>query len=196
MRIPAERICIVRISHIGDVVNAMPFANSLRAGYPNAFIAWVVGPVASPLLKGHPAVNEVLVYDRHVRGAERKAFWKRIAGYHFDLTIDLQKLWKSGQVTRHTRAPNRLGFDFWRSKEGNWLFSNLKIPRGDPQSHAIDQNLEFLDFLDIPREPVEWNMEETPDEAARADAFFAEHGLKDQNTAVLNIGATEEAKMW
>ena len=64
-----ERLGILRLSAIGDVVHAMPLAMGLRRAFPGARISWVAQRSAAPLLVGHPAVDEVLVYPR--RGGPR-----------------------------------------------------------------------------------------------------------------------------
>jgi hypothetical protein len=50
-----DRILIVLLGAIGDVVRAMPLAMRLRRGFPRAWIAWAVEPPAAPLLERHPA---------------------------------------------------------------------------------------------------------------------------------------------
>ena len=53
MRVVAERILIVLLGAIGDVVRALPLAQRLRAGYSNARIAWALEPLAAPLVAHH-----------------------------------------------------------------------------------------------------------------------------------------------
>jgi ADP-heptose:LPS heptosyltransferase len=59
-----ERILIVLLGAIGDVVRAMPLAMRLRRGFPRARIAWAVEPPAAPLLERHPAIDERLIFRR------------------------------------------------------------------------------------------------------------------------------------
>jgi len=39
--IAADRICFIRTSALGDVVNALALVNGLRKGYPDAEITWI-----------------------------------------------------------------------------------------------------------------------------------------------------------
>ena len=50
-RIDPQRILLVLHGSIGDVTRALPLAGLLRAGYPQAFIAWSVEPAAAPLVE-------------------------------------------------------------------------------------------------------------------------------------------------
>ncbi len=57
----AQRLLIVRLSAIGDVVHALPALAALRAALPEAHIAWIVESLSAPLLEGHPLLDEVSV---------------------------------------------------------------------------------------------------------------------------------------
>ncbi len=59
-----ERILVVLLGSIGDVTRALPLLQRLRQGYPKAHIAWTVEPLSAPLLLDHPALSEVLLYER------------------------------------------------------------------------------------------------------------------------------------
>src|SRR5439155_13620108 len=110
LRIEAERIAVVKLGAIGDVVNSLPFVNRLRAGYPGARITWIIAPLAHRLVEGHRAVDEFLVVD-----VEHPANWlgivRELRARRFDLAIDLQRILKSALLTRATGARHRLGFD-------------------------------------------------------------------------------------
>src|SRR5262249_22116752 len=58
------RLLIILLGAIGDVVCGMPLAQRLRAGWARTRIMWAVEPAAAPLLEGHPAVDEVIVFRR------------------------------------------------------------------------------------------------------------------------------------
>jgi hypothetical protein len=59
-----QRILIVLLGAIGDVTRALPLLTRLRHAYPTAHIAWAVEPATAALLDYHPALNEVLLYQR------------------------------------------------------------------------------------------------------------------------------------
>ena len=77
MRVPAERVLIVLLGAIGDVVRALPLAARVRAGYPRAHIAWAVEPRPAPLLEGHPALDERLIFERRGGVRASRAFCVR-----------------------------------------------------------------------------------------------------------------------
>ncbi len=56
----APRFLVVRLSSLGDVVNALPVAHALRNTFPDAFLAWVVDGPLAPLLRRSNLLDEVL----------------------------------------------------------------------------------------------------------------------------------------
>ena len=62
--IQPEHILILLFGAIGDVTRALPLLTRVRRGYPRAHITWAVEPAAAPLLEAHPALNEILLYNR------------------------------------------------------------------------------------------------------------------------------------
>lgn len=184
-RIQAERIGLVKLGAIGDVVNTLPFANRLRAGYPNARITWVIAPLSHALLEGHPAVDEFLVFD-----AKQPSTWpgfvRELRARRLELAIDLQRLIKSGLITRASGARTRLGFDRARCKERSHLFTNLRIPENPAPGVTLAQYLEFADFLELPAQTPTWKLPFTPFTRERPN----------ERIVVLNVGASWSSKLW
>ncbi len=185
IRIPAERIAVVKLGAIGDVVNSLPFVNRLRAGYPRAELAWVIGPLAHALVAGQRSVDRFLVFDARDR-ARWRPFAAELRAQRFDLVIDLQRILKSGLITRASGAPHRLGFDRARCKELNWLFTNERIPPNARPGVTVAQYLEFADHLGCPAVEPTWELPYEPfprDDRARP-------------RVVVNVGATKPANRW
>lgn len=180
-----ERVAIVRLGAIGDVVNCLPFACRLRDGWPRARITWVIADKAHALVAGHRAVDEFLVVD-----VRRAATWARtiraLRARRFDLAIDLQRILKSGLVSRATGAPRRLGFDRARCKEWNHLFSNEHVAPNPAPGVTVAQYLEFADHLGLPPQTPRWDL---PDVAV-------EPAAPGERRVVVHVGATKPANRW
>src|SRR5947199_9507771 len=58
------RVCLIKPSALGDIVNAMPVLSALRRRWPEASFSWVVNRSLRGLLDGHPDLDEVITYDR------------------------------------------------------------------------------------------------------------------------------------
>jgi len=131
-------ILVVRLSALGDIAMASPVVDALRGRYPQARIAWLVQPEGAPLLAGHPAIDEVIVWSRgDWRRWLRTGRWVRLArefavlrrrlrAQRFDLSIDLQGLLKSGVWGWLAGARERIGLG---SREGSARLMTRVVPR-------------------------------------------------------------------
>src|SRR5436853_1593722 len=152
-----QRICIVMMSAAGDAVHTLPVVNALKRHNPKAHITWILQPAPATLVHGHPAVDEIILFDRSRGWRAFGDIRATLAQRSFDLCINLQVYFKAGIVTSFTRAPVKLGFDRARARDFNWLFTTDKIPPHAMQ-HVQDQYFEFLTALGIPHEPVVWDL--------------------------------------
>ena len=59
-----ERILIIRLSAIGDVIRVLPSLALLRERFPDANISWVVEEKAYDILGGMSGIDEVILFPR------------------------------------------------------------------------------------------------------------------------------------
>ena len=59
-----DRICIVMMSAVGDAVHVLPVINALKRHRPSSHITWVLQPGPATLVRGHPAVDDIVLFDR------------------------------------------------------------------------------------------------------------------------------------
>ena len=193
LEIEPKRILILLHGSIGDVTRALPLANLLRKAFPTVFLAWSVEPAAWPLLQGNPAIDEILVFDRAHWPTTWKNFLSRIRKSRFDLVLDLQRHLKSGIISLWSGAPHRIGFHWRDSKEGNWLFNNRHIPRYGNAIPKLEHYLKFMDYLGIPRAPLEWQFNLSGGEC---DAVKRHLSSIDGPFGVLFVGTRWQSKQW
>src|SRR5262249_29939282 len=101
------KLLVVRLSAMGDILHALPIAQSARAA--GASVGWVVERAFAGLLAGHPAIGKVIVADtrswrrrplseetrRDVLGLRREVLAERP-----DAVVDAQSNWKSSVLAR------------------------------------------------------------------------------------------------
>lgn len=157
----AQRILIVRLSALGDVVHALPLLDALRRARPGAEIGWLVEEGAASLLEGHPQIDRLWVAPRQAARALRRErrygaavsrLWgvlRELRGARYDLVIDAQCNLRSALWSRLSGAPVRIGFAPPYTKEkAHWL-STLRVPApvgGESKAH---RNLRLLAPLGI-----------------------------------------------
>ena len=58
-----ERILIIRLGAIGDVVHTLPLASAIKDARPDSRITWAVEPAMREVLLGNPDLDEILTID-------------------------------------------------------------------------------------------------------------------------------------
>ena len=187
-----RRYCIVMLSAVGDAVHVLPVVNAIKRADPRAHITWVLQPGPASLVHGHPAVDEIVRFDR-ARGW--RAFTdvrSAVHGQRFDVVLGLQDYLKAGILTAMVPAPIRLGYDRTRARDVNWLFTNRRIPPHEPQ-HVQDEYLEFVSALGMDSSIVEWNIGPWGAEREWQREFMRQF---DRPIVSLVIGTSRPQKDW
>src|SRR5262245_10216732 len=97
--IKLDRVLIVMMRAIGDAVHTLPVVTALKRHNPKMRLEWVLQPGPAELIRGHPDVDEILVFKRK---PALRAFWdlrKVLAGRRYDLVLNLQVYLKGGMVS-------------------------------------------------------------------------------------------------
>jgi heptosyltransferase I len=191
----AQRLAIVMLSAIGDAVHVLPVVNALKRHRPGLEITWIIQPVPHLLVAGHPAVDRFIPFERR-SGVELAAeLWstvRRLRRERFDLVLGLQVYLKAGILLAATRSPVKLGFDRTRARDMQWLFSTHRIPARKPQ-HVQDQYFEFLDYLEVPHDPVEWKLGLSDAEREAQQTFIQS---LDRPACAIVVGTSKPEKNW
>jgi len=188
-----KNILIVLHGSIGDVTRALPLANLIRRGFPKARLSWAVEPLCFPLVQHHPALDEVILFDRRRWWSAAVPFLRKIRAQRFDLVLDLQRLFKSGVVSWWSGAPHRIGFNRLDAKEFNWIFNNHFIPATGDGVSKLEHYLKFAGYLGLPPHPIEWNFQLTDQEQSAVETHLRD---VERPYAVLFVGSRWESKQW
>jgi heptosyltransferase I len=180
------------MSAAGDVVHALPLLSALKRHRPSCTISWVLQPVPATLVRGHPCVDEIIEFDRKQGWNGFLGTRSRLRQHEFDLLIDLQVYFKAGILTALADATVKLGFDRARARDMNWLFTNRRIPP-HPIQHVQDQYLEFLDYLNVPYAPLEWNLGPWAGERAWQSEWIAQF---ERPVASIVVATSKPEKDW
>ena len=190
--VPLNRVCIVMMSAVGDAVHVLPVVNAIERRFPACRITWVLQPGPASLVRGHPAVDEIIVFERRKGSRAFLETGRKLREQEFDVVLCLQTYLKAGLLTAVTRSPVKLGFDRARSRDMTWLFTNRKVPARAVQ-HMQDQYLEFVSELGIPVGEPSWRLGPWPEERAWQSEYFA---AIDRPVVTCVIGTSNPAKDW
>jgi len=192
---PPASIVIVMLSALGDAVHVLPVANALKRTWPETKLTWIIQPVPLALVRDHPAVDEFVEFHRR-RGPDAWRSYQELAdrfrGRRFDLLLALQVYLKAGLITALVPAAAKLGFDRRRARDMNWVFTTHRIPK-HRVDHVQDQYFEFLEYLGVNPEPVEWRLDPTDAESAAQKEFFSRF---DRPPCAVVVATSKQRKNW
>lgn len=191
-----RRVLVVHTAFIGDIVLMLPTVQTLRASLPGAHIAAVVIPRAAEVLENHPAIDEVILFDK--KGSDRGgrallAFSRRIRESRFDAAVIPHRSIRSALLVRLAGIPVRIGFS---TSAGRFLFTNVVPYRRD--IHEIDRDLMLLAPIGIqPAHAPLPLMYPGQRESAAVDALLREHSLPPSGKLVgIAPGSVWNTKRW
>jgi heptosyltransferase-2 len=96
----ANKILVIRLSSLGDVILTAPVYKNLKAHWPQSRICVLVKPAFAGIVSGMPGVDEVIPFSG-LRDAVR-----RIEAGGFSHLLDLHANLRSWLLRRLTRVPN------------------------------------------------------------------------------------------
>lgn len=204
------KILIVKLSAIGDVIHTLPALNAVRKQYPDAHITWLVEEAAYGVIKGHKALDRIIVSKRKtwLKGLagrsclknirEAGSFIKQLRGTQYDLILDFQALLKSGILIGLARGKRKIGFDKgMEHQEHSYIFLNERIKPVDMEVHALTRGMMLLEAIGISSYEVEYNIYISDQDRDAADDLLMKHGIKRPELLVtINPMAKWETKLW
>jgi ADP-heptose:LPS heptosyltransferase len=194
----AERIAVVRLGAVGDVVRTLPAVSALRAGYPRAQLTWIVEPPSAPLLSAQPWVDDVLVFPRpdlvgRLRARDFGEAWRglreflaALRGRRFDLVVDFHSILKSGLLSLLSGAPVRAGYAWPYGREGAWLFANERARLVPERCSRFVRNAALIEFLGVDARP-----DPEPLRVPRAATEAMRAALGGESPVVLHPGTSD-----
>ncbi|NBC47992.1 MAG: lipopolysaccharide heptosyltransferase [Gammaproteobacteria bacterium] len=199
-----ERILLIRLSAIGDIVFASPLIATVRQHWPRASIAWLAQPDCAPLLQHHPDLDEVISWPlprwrdlwRKRRFMqllkELRAAVRALRARRFDLALDLQGLLKSALPAWLSGATDRIGLG---SREGGWLLMTRVLDRGPDSAQIGSEYHHLAQSLALPTDRFRLALYPGQEAAAAAEALIGEQGLA-SGFAVICPFTTRAQKHW
>ncbi len=198
----SKKILIIKPSALGDIVLAMPAACMLRQNFPGAYISWMVRPEFAPLLEGHPAVDELILFDRKRLGKwwrSAKSFnllvelVKQLRAGNFDFALDLQGLLRSAIFAFLSGSPQRIGTADIQERSARWFYNKLIDSN---EIHLVDRFMNLAQATGAKRTSVEYGLK--VDDAAKQQiaSLLAENKADENKYAVLVPGSAVPAKNW
>ena len=151
-----EKICIIRLSAIGDTCHTLSVIRQIQDHWPNVKITWIIGKIEAQLMSDIPDI-EFITFDKN---RKFKAY-KDIHGYLNDKTFDIALCMHSSIRVNFLypliHAPIKIGFDYKRARDFQWLFTSSRI-KAKNDEHALEALLSFASTIGVPSKPLRWDV--------------------------------------
>ncbi len=153
---PPQRICLLRLSAIGDVSHALPVVRTLQRHWPGTELTWIIGRSEHGLVGDIEGI-EFITFDKSKRWSGLRDLRHRLHRRRFDALLHMQMSLRASLASLAVSADIRLGFDRQRAKDLQWLFTNQRI-RHRPAEHVIDSFFGFTEALGIADRELRWDI--------------------------------------
>jgi heptosyltransferase-1 len=208
-----ERLLIVRLGSMGDVIHALPAVTLLRRAFPAATLGWMIEehwaellcapdtPRVGPRSPGRPLLDAVHGVNtlawrsapfsrrtwREARGA-----WDEVRADRYDLAVDFQGTVRTALMARWTGAEAFIGFERPREHAAG-VFYTYTVEAGG--THVVEQNSALaaaISGVSAEVSEIEFPLDPTAEEYCERQL----PRLGERQFAILNPGAGWEGKQW
>ncbi len=195
-----EKIAIVKLSSLGDIIHTLPAYNILREKYPDAEIIWIVEKSGERILRLVKGIDRIKTIDTKSlrRGKEIRNNIKKIRAIKrikADIVFDFQGTLKSSVITGLISSKTKIGFNRKNLKEkGASFFYNKHGEYFNESSHIIKKNISLLKTIVIyPSKKIvfpEFDIKKS----IKSSVEKKTEGINYEKAVILNIGAGWQTK--
>jgi lipopolysaccharide heptosyltransferase II len=171
-----NRILVITLSNIGDIILTTPVIKTLEKEFPKTRIDVMVGPGGREIFEKDPRIFKVIIYDKHLPITEKRRLQIKLKKLHYDLVVDIRNtvfpilIAPKYRTATIQRFPNSI---LHRSKRHLHRLKSLGI-----------ENPEESSYIHITKEDDEY-----------VDKLLKDSGIVDP-IIVINPGAKSHLKRW
>lgn len=189
---PDNRFAVIQTSFLGDMVLTTPLLTYLAS---RGSVDVVCTPAAAGLLANHPAVREVIVYDkrgrdRGLRGMARLA--TRLRRERYSAALLAQGSVRSGAIALLARIPVRVGF----ASSAGRRFYTVRVPSVEGEHHAARLLSLGTAVTGGAADPLRPSLHPGDAERGAVDALLARHAWSGEELIAVAPGSVWATKRW
>ena len=143
-------ILVILMGSLGDVARGICLVSHIKNHLPDSRVSWLIEARRIDMVRFHPQLDNIIVFDRSKGAAGIWDLYRTLRREHFDIALDLQRIFKSGFFSLLSGARRRIGFHRRNAKELNWLFNNEHTPYYRENRSKLAHYLKFTEYLSLP----------------------------------------------
>lgn len=187
---PPEKICILRLSALGDVTHVIPVVRAVQKQWPETEITWVCGKLEMKLLSSIQGVRFV-EFEKKLGWQAYRQLYQALKGEVFDVLLHMQVAARANLASLCIKAKIRIGWDKARSRDFHQLFINQHVPEVSFQ-HQVQGFLSFARTLGLNADQPVWDFPVTDDGLAFANQFTDQ----ERKTLLISPCSSHKLRNW
>lgn len=168
----SEKILLIRLSSLGDIVLTTPATRAVRAHFPDAYIAMLVAKQSAEILRENPHLDEIITFDRLAKDkdtGEMLRMSRLLRERKFTIAIDFQRKFRTEMLMYFSGATERIG---------KGRFCTVRVPE-QGNKHATTHYFDLLHAAGIPAEDRRLELFLSESEQLEAAQRFDTAGVND-----------------
>ena len=187
---PPEKICILRLSALGDVTHVLPVVRAIQKKWPDSEITWICGAFEYKLLKLIKGIK-FISFNKKNGYKEYINLWKQLKHERFDVLLHMQVAARANIASMGIKANIKLGWDKNRSRDFHQLFIDQSVPVADKQ-HQLPGFMSFALSMGCEDELPCWDIPLTD----TAREFANKHISGDKKLMVISACSSHKLRNW
>jgi len=185
-----DRILVIQLRRLGDVILASGILEDLRRAFPNAQLDFLTSSLSALLLRHHPLIDELLIYDRRHPVREIRRIHRR----RYDWVIDGQGSPTTARLTWASGARVRAG---WGVRVWHRLYTHTVPRKGLQTVYVVRERQRFLETLGLPIGEPTTRLAVLPEERSAAEDGLRAAGVREGVPRVaLVLSVSEPIREW
>lgn len=191
--ITANKIIIIDLLYLGDLIFATPFIRNLRKNLPDKRIDMLVNSNFYDLIKDNPYLDKVYAYNKKWRLGESISFARKLSQNNYDLGLNIHGNWRTAILLKLINPVYSIGY----GGKGRGIFLDREIKRPEGM-HMTEAYLAFLEEIGLKRLTDNIPQLMVSPEASQGiqDFLKGEEVASGDRLVALNTGGTWPTKRW
>ncbi len=195
-----ERILVIKLKHIGDVLLATPAIHALKKAFPKSRICALVYAGTDDMLTGNPDLEEVLVFEKGTgvgRISNEGRLVSQLRRIRPDLAVQMGNGDREAILGVLSGAGIRVGYDPGHSGFlGRRLLLTHIVPQ-DWEKHVVESNLDLVRALGVEPDARDLRLFVDPQAEAAVDTLVRDMGVgRDDRVVTIHPTAKWMFKCW
>ncbi len=192
-----EKILLIRLRRIGDVVMTTPAVAALKKSLPHAHLTYIVEEPYRRLVDRNPHLDSVISLPPNQKLLSFMSFIFKLRRVKYDALVDFHGGPRASQIALLCRARLKIGYEL----KYKGFYYHVRLPRALPGGapiHSVENHLNLVRVLGISvAEPPPLELPPAlPREKKKVENLWTQNGLDIGRAVVLHIGAGNVFRDW